>query len=414
LKRITAIEGQPVPLPDAGERRELAFRFYRAGLGETPAFALRRGALVCEPVVGAVSVGPYDIELLPKTARASESPRDLAINLICAARYAPTQSLQGRIFEHGASLADVLYGMVVDEISIALRDGSPRRYSLVSEESAVLRGRVEFQRLFRRMPGGTPTVPVSHYPLSLNNELSKLLKWLTSALSQRVHSAALRSRLAVLQEQLGPVPDEAFNSHRVEKIRLAATERRFSRVLEVAKLVARDLGVDPTRPGGTELFSIVLPLNRLFEAALARVLAYTLGGVGLTLQRKTQTAYLLEDLASGEGVTRLRPDYVISRDSSPVALGDAKWKRLEPGARPSAADLYQLHAYLARYAVPKAFLFYPASSIVLPGKLTDLRVPGTGSSIHVISVDTERLVSRNSVEAENAARDLRAVVCSCL
>ena len=63
---------------------------------------------------------------------------------------------------------------VVKEMIMALREGHPKRYVEVREDSPVLRGQIDFTRLSSRLPGSA-VIPTRYSQLGVNNELSQII-----------------------------------------------------------------------------------------------------------------------------------------------------------------------------------------------------------------------------------------------
>lgn len=84
-------------------------------------------------------------------------------------------------------------------------------------------------------------------------------------------------------------------------------------------------------------------------------------------------------------VVAMRPDFVWSRDGTPVIVADAKYK-VEKFDRFPNADLYQLFAYCTVMGLPEGHLVY-ASGDERP---TVHRISGTNVLIHTHALDLDQ------------------------
>ncbi|MCU0704726.1 MAG: McrC family protein [Fimbriiglobus sp.] len=129
---------------------------------------------------------------------------------------------------------------------------------------------------------------------------------------------------------------------------------------------------------GTE--NVLVSLERAFEGYVTRAFREALGEA----VRPQRWIELQPDtLAVGSRLT-LTPDLTVLRDSIPVCVWDAKWKRPEP----TSSDVHQALAYAAVLGVPACGLVYPGrrwklETLTAPSGVTLqlLRLPLTDDSV---------------------------------
>lgn len=115
-------------------------------------------------------------------------------------------------------------------------------------------------------------------------------------------------------------------------------------------------------PGTRRARAFLFPMETVFERAVARALRRNAPeGVEVTAQEKRW--HLFEESPWG-GAFRLKPDIVIRREGTVLAVADTKWKLLSDNEKTnydmSQADMYQMYAYQKRYGAERAVLVYPA------------------------------------------------------
>jgi 5-methylcytosine-specific restriction enzyme subunit McrC len=402
----------PIQMPEGSNGRSIAARVMR--ISESipfPAFRMSKGRLCAAEVVGTIQVGGIRINVLPKTDTSEEArDSDFLVNILRAAGYlrrAHTNS--GAVRSTVRDPLEVMISEAAAELNFALKDGVPRRYQERREDSRTLRGRIDFTRLATRLPSDLTVLPVRHTPLTAQNDLARCLLWLATTLAQLTRSSVNRQLLTTLIARLSSVWD---GGHTVPvpvfaNLRLAPSEAHWERALSLAKLLSQGQFVDPTYAGSTSGFTMLFPLQHLFERAMHRVLAETLSDCGIVVRNRAQPLYLLHGDDDGDEVLRLKPDYLFYRDDELIAVADAKWKRLNENARAYGArreDFYQVNAYLDMFGVDNAVVLVPLAPWMSPTWGSSYTVTHSGQKVHLIGVDIEKLVShRGDVKA--AARD---------
>jgi 5-methylcytosine-specific restriction endonuclease McrBC regulatory subunit McrC len=369
-------------------------------------------------VVGCIQLNQIRINILPKLDT-PEPDRDKSflLNLLRSAGY--LSNLHQGTAKVRAETLDPLEAMISEvaiEITHALREGYPRRYEEECEDSPVLRGRIDFTRLSTRLPG-SPIIPIRHSPLGTNNQLAKVIKGIATFLHRITRSAVNRQRLGVILTNLSLVNNEIVSVAQVDAIALSRYEKHWSKTLAVGRLLLSGQSPDPTFGGSNQAFSLLFPMQHLYERALRKILATAIDGIGLSVNSRSEPLFLFVDTDDQSGVVRLRPDYVFSREGQPVAIADAKWKRAsEVGSAHGIKreDFYQIHAYLTRYKVHEAVLLVPRAPWMPAKWIKSYRDNDTDSQVHLIGVDVEGLVSRESKARKASYQSLTEMLVSVL
>ncbi|UIN21546.1 McrC family protein [Herbaspirillum frisingense] len=402
----------PIQLPEGSAGRAIEARVMR--ISESipfPAFRMSKGRLCAAEVVGTIQVAGVRINVLPKTDTSEEArDSDFLVNILHAAGYlcrAHTSSGTVR-----ASVRDPLEIMISEaaaELNFVLRDGVPRRYREKHEDSRMLRGRIDFARLATRLPSDVAVLPVRHTPFAVQNDLTHCLLWLATTLARLTHNSFNRQLLVTLIGRLSVIwngghrlPTPAFT-----KLRLTPSEANFERAVSLAKLLSQGQYVDPTFAGNTSGFTMLFPLQHLFERAMQKILAETLDDSGISVKNRAQPLFLLRGNDDGDQVLRLKPDYLFYRENRLIAVADAKWKRLSEAARGYGArreDLYQVNAYLDTFSAENAVFLMPRAPWMPSQWIRSYTVTHSGRKIHLIGVDIEKLVSHRT-DVKTAARD---------
>jgi 5-methylcytosine-specific restriction enzyme subunit McrC len=415
MPTVIAREGGLVPLPATVDRHRTIDQLLRYSAGAAfPCFKLKRGALCAAEVVGALQIGKLRISILPKSQDGDETrDKEFLLNLLRAAGYLGTSLSQ--VASVRSTSLDPMESMLIEVgrgMLEGVRTAVPRRYEEVATNSETIRGRIDFQRLYRKIPGTDATLPIRYAPFSSSNALSRTLKWVAECLHRMARSADARLVLGEVLSRFEWVSGPPPTRSEVLSLHLSRYEAVWARTIGVAQLLVDAKFIDPTFAGRTDAFGMLFPLQYLFERSLRRLLSEAVHGLGVVVAQRSASLHMLHD-DSNVGSLRLRPDYVLLRNGKPQVIGDAKWKRLSEESRAygaERADVYQMNAYLSRYEVERAALFVPRVGWMEPGWRRRFTIPAVNHQLHLVSVDIEKLVSRTPAVRAAALSTLRLAV----
>jgi len=325
----------------------------------------RRQTIAATNWVGTMQVPGWSVDILPKTGFGDvheKVVRGRLLRMLAIAGMMPIEErdLQQVTAIHGRLWDCVAYG-IARRLSRALLAGIPRLYQRHEEDSTVIRGRLRTEVMAGQCPPRLERPPIAYDELSANTPLTRTLldlcRRLIAGTTSAVVRQAVREPLDVLEQMAGEwapsdiVSDSDRNCARFQPF------IAFHRLL----IQGRTTG---TGRGDAQTFSLLFPMERVFEGYVAGLLrrhALHLGITGLRLQGGTGQRYLLRD-ERDRGVARLRPDiFIQGDDGQPRLIIDTKWKSWDPAGPPSA-DLYQMHAYASHWGCSDNVLLMPAQA----------------------------------------------------
>ncbi|MBM4356454.1 MAG: hypothetical protein FJ109_22105, partial [Deltaproteobacteria bacterium] len=263
-------------------------------------------------------------------------------------------------------LLDTLVSIFVDRLAAELKRGVDRGY--VHEEAClgVLRGKLDFSRQVRQQAVNAARFHVCYDEYILDTWMNRVLKAGCRVLGKTVSAAPIRRRLLELLNTLASVTDVAGTPEQFQKIQWNRNNERMRPCVDFVRLIMANRAPAPAS-GSSETFSLLFPMESLFEEFVARFIVRHASDLGLRRDRiRIQAAGSRPRLLRDEqqaGAFRLKPDVLILDDvgSSACAI-DTKWKRLsseDSNQGVTQADLYQLHAYARRFDCPMNVLLYP-------------------------------------------------------
>lgn len=299
-------------------------------------------------VVGILTVPGTTVEILPKVDGEDGAVRTALVRMLDVARdlNVADGDLAAMDTQRHNTL-EILIRLFADRLLAAIRRGLPRRYVTHEEDLGVLRGTLNVKRQFTSLVVRPDLVASRFDELSEDTPLTRVCKAAVTKLVEETSLLENHRRLMELLARLHNVADSA--SPLREPVTLDRTNTSFHDVYRLAQLFLRGDWQDTTS-GRASGFSLLFPMNDLFEKFVGRSLQKALGAGRVRLQHGRMA---LKPSRYG-----LRPDMVVDVHRRPVVL-DTKWKRLGPTDGPRKEDVYQMLVYGQAYGAERVILIYP-------------------------------------------------------
>lgn len=348
-------------------------------------------------VVGVLAVPGCSLEILPKIDGGDGAVRKALIRMLAVAwdlRIAAGELAALDTQRH--DWLELLIHLFARHLLTEVRRGLPRRYVTHEEDLRLLRGRLDVKRQTTHLAVRPDRLACRFDELSENTPLNRVFKATVKRLADIARAPANAQLLAELAARLETVAP----SHNPlgEKVRLDRTNTAFHGLYRLAQLFLQGHW-QSTTGGWGEGFSLLFPMNDLFEEFIGRSLRRELGARRVELQSRTR--YAIEG-----NLFQLRPDVVIDAPNNTIVL-DTKWKELDPGAEKRGVaqdDIYQLIAYAQAWEAKRVILLYPWRTGLHEGIERCWQVAGDGCPFDIATVDVGR------PDPNRIAAVLRAIV----
>lgn len=327
--------------------------------------------------VGVLSVPGLTVEILPKLDRdATESPAELAHaqrNLLAMMRRAGWIRFRdadlAALSHESTTLLDLHAWIFARRLREELNRGLDRTYITHRENLRYLRGRLREPEHSRRNLVLKHRFFVEHDELAENHLLNQVLRAATRLLLRHTRHRLPRNLLAGLDEELGHVTLLPA-SQLTGAVHFHRNNERYRPLYDFARVVLA-LHAPAPRSGPEHSFSLLMPMEVLFEEYFGRLLKWGASRLGLDpskihSQARGHRRPLLWDVRTRRPLFHLKPDvYIEPHGGCPGAVLDTKWKLLDPekpanGVRIS--DVYQVLAYRREYLVPLVSLVHPGAA----------------------------------------------------
>ncbi len=251
-----------------------------------------------------------------------------------------------------------------------LARGHYHSYRHEEEDLLALRGRLDFQRQFRR---GGLLVPMACSFDDFTADVAEN-RYLKAAMRRALRVPGVpmedRRRLMRLLVALEDVADVPVDADDIERITFTRLNDHYLPAMRLARLILAHLTLQDQH-GDTTASAFMLDMNNLFERFVTERLRAELGG---RLEVEAQTRSSLDT----DRRVRIKPDLELRRDGVSVGVADIKYKLRDTDETPvsteisepagpsdagsevwaSNADYYQLLAYTTALDHPTGTLIY--------------------------------------------------------
>jgi len=260
-----------------------------------------------------------------------------------------------------------------------LRRGVERDYVYREENLPYIKGKLLLSKQIQANVGRSDRMFVGYDEFKEDIWLNRILKVTCHTLLTLTSSSRVSQHLREALLELADVKDHIICNHHFARVHLDRSSERFRPLLDFCRVVLSNYTPAPSF-GQAATFSLVFPMERLFEEFIGQFLKKYASDIGLQskaihLQASRRRRWLMRT-PQGTGRFRLKPDVVIDGDSEgPAIILDTKWKRLLSDAEDSRngvsqADIYQLYAYANRYKCGDNVLLFPRVEGVTPKAYT--------------------------------------------
>ena len=260
-------------------------------------------------------------------------------------------------------MLEVFVRQFLNFLSTLIRGGLSRRYINVEENLPYLRGRLLFSDHLRQNASNRSRFYISHDELSVNRPANRLIHAALQSLVPRVHNQTnrqlLRQSLIALAEvppSLDPLAD--WRSHHIDR-----SMNHYRPVMQWVRLILFQHGLT-TFPGSHTNLSLLFPMEQVFEDFLVASFRRHQQRYRVVSQGLRKSMATIGD----QNAFSTQPDIALRRDKDDIPfILDAKWKSVDatdedPKHGITQSDVYQLHAYAARYGCSAVVLVYPRNT----------------------------------------------------
>jgi 5-methylcytosine-specific restriction enzyme subunit McrC len=190
-----------------------------------------------------------------------------------------------------------------------------------------------------------------------------LRRWMGRGTERDWLPARVQELLPQLLAATGARPDLPSEAV-LARVRYTPITRRYQRFVRLSWQIAQQRGLFGDAASEGSCTGVLLDVAELWELYVISVAREAVSPwvVKHGTHDELGRDHLLKSEVDGSILAQLRPDALIEVNHRPIAVLDAKYKRLAAWPSPQAEDLYQLAAYLMRFGAKGALqgaMIYP-------------------------------------------------------
>lgn len=249
----------------------------------------------------------------------------------------------------------------LNHLTVLMRSGLARRYVTIEENLPYLRGRLLFREHTRENLCNRARFYASHDEFSINRPANRLIRRALVDLQPRVRDAGNLQLLRQAIVAMANVPPSQnipgdWRAHHVDR-----SMRHYHQVMQWLELFLFNRGL-ATYSGTYANVSLLFPMEQVFEDFVTASFRRHQRRFAVVPQGPRKHMATIK----GRKAFWIKPDITLQDQGDVIFVLDAKWKRVDsttddPKHDIRQDDLYQLHAYGARYDCKAVALIYPKS-----------------------------------------------------
>jgi 5-methylcytosine-specific restriction enzyme subunit McrC len=316
--------------------------------------------------VGVIQVNNLTIEILPKAdleenANSKAKWHSALIKMLHECKLIRLNSITNANLKlKSCSLLDLYLDAYISEVEQLVKQGLKKSYTLHSENSEKIKGRICFNKNIRLNLVRRDRFYIEYSKYSKNCILNQILLKALKIISGLTSNAGFHLRINRMLTEFDTITETKISQQHFDKIVFERNTERYRSAIELARLII--LKYSPDLKGGNEnVLAILFDMNKLFENYIYRQLKKLEFTPGISSMK------VREQLRKPFWETRgIKPDILISLPDREIVI-DTKWK-INTENMPSDSDLKQMFVYNLYYDSELSILLYPKTNLSNSGK----------------------------------------------
>jgi 5-methylcytosine-specific restriction enzyme subunit McrC len=352
-----------------------ALRSYM-GEKELPYYSLTASGVKFKQFVGAIQIGKYCVEVLPKIDRDNNSDESHRI-LISMLRQSgfidiktPTESSL-RIKQN--YILEAYINMFLDECETLIHRGLIKSYRKKEGNLNVLKGKIIFNKQLSKNLVHAERFYISYTTYDRQNPLNRILFKTLSLITRLDNPCELQYKSTKLKFYFPEMKDILVSEEVFKSIVWCRKTEGYRKAIEIARLLLLNYHPDLSS-GRNDVLALMFDMNDLWEKWFTRKLKTAASLIDKRIEIKAQINSSFWSGFNGETI-RQKPDILIKMANGFRIILDTKWKLVN--RRPSEDDIRQMFAYNKLFDSKHAYLVYPGQINPITGKFFDSIINGS-------------------------------------
>lgn len=346
------------------------------GERELPYYDLTARGVRFKQFVGAIQIGKYCVEVLPKIDRINNTGEAQKI-LISMLRQAglieiktPTES--NLRIKHNYIL-EAYINMFLEECETLIHRGLIKTYRKEENNLTALRGNIIFSKQITRNLVLAERFYVSYTSYDRQHSLNRVLFKTLNLISQFDVGSEIQYKSAKLKFYFPEMADIKVSEEFFTKIKWGRKTDRYRKAIEIARLLLMNYHPDLST-GRNHILALMFDMNDLWEQWFTKKLKITASKINSKIKIMAQVKESFWSVINGRTIGQ-KPDILMILSGGSRIVIDTKWKLVN--SRPSEDDIRQMFAYNRLFDSRQAYLVYPGLNPSITGNFFDDSINGS-------------------------------------
>ena len=377
---------------------------YKRNVGETVTF---------KNYVGLIQMrGDYQIQILPKIDFAvgeEDKTKQVFMKMLRSLKDFPSKVFtNANLKMDRMNLYEIFINMYLQETRQLVKRGIKSAYVGVEDNLTVYKGKLLVNQHIKNNLAHKERFYVGYDEYQVNRAENRLVKSTLLKLQKLTNSAENAKEIRQLLTTFEFVEPSTNYDKDFLNVSIDRNTKDYEMLMKWSKVFLKNKSFT-TFSGTEKARSLLFPMEKVFEAYVAKHMKKVFGRVGWEVSAQDKGHYLFNTL-NGENHKRfaLRPDLVVTRDDGSVVILDTKWKSLIDDKRSnygiSQADMYQMYAYSKKYGTSEIWLLYPVNDAMRNHEQIVFD-SGDGATVSLFFVDVVHIEESLSALFEKLQKD---------
>jgi len=348
-----------------------------AGDAELPYFSLTVNGIRFKQYVGALQVGKFTIEVLPKVDRNNQkesSAQRILIEMLRQSGFISVKSpTESNLRLNNNFILETYIQMFLEETWNLVHKGLIKTYHTEEGNEFALKGSLVFNRNIQKNIIHAERFYVRHTTYDREHPLNRILYKTINLISCLSVSPDIIMDIHILHVYFPELKDISVSDEFFQKIIWDRKTEVYRKAINIARLLLLNYHPDLSQ-GKNNVLALMFDMNDVWETWFTRRLLWVSKKYYGTINIRPQTRKTFWTSNTGERILQ-KPDIIVEVNNKPEFILDTKWKIVND--RPSEADIRQMFAYNKLFNVNQAFLVYPGEFRSTQGSFYDSAENGT-------------------------------------
>lgn len=345
------------------EHLMLLAKFLGDGSGDDfPYYSLINNGVKFKQYVGVISVGDIQIEVLPKAdKKAGEDDKatwEHHLLEMLQVVYKMKVNLSSKADQQmkRSPVLDVFLNHFMDEVELIMHIGLVKAYRRVEDNRTSLKGRLVLSKHIIKNMVHQERFYVNYTTYDRNHVFNRLLCKALRIIPDISSNSYTTNRAKTLLFELPELDDIVATEALFDRLTFDRKTEDYRNAMELARMILLNYMPNMSYRKDNSVIALMFDMNKLWEEYVCIMLRRQLPDCTVLAQSTKRFWY-----SATVGGKTVRPDIVIMKDKSCIAVLDTKWK-CPPDGKPSDSDLKQMYVYHKYWDTDRTALLYPASS----------------------------------------------------